>query len=162
MDWDASEGNPQATLSQFANLGGLRSLGKAKVSAVAATSDKRGQDGADRVTTVTVTNTSAKPIVGFFVRTDIRRGNANGTERAGDNQVTSDLWNDNDVTLWPGESQTLSVSYSSADLRGTTPVVSVSGWNVGKVDVAAPDTNAARAAQQRAATAHGVLHIGGK
>jgi exo-1,4-beta-D-glucosaminidase len=160
VDWAASEGNPQATLSQFANLQGLQSLGRAKVSVVAATSDRPGQDGADRVSTVTVTNTSKQPVVGFFLRADVRRGNVNGTERPGDNQVTSGLWSDNDVMLWPGESQTLGVSYKSADLHGATPVISVSGWNVGKVDVAAPDTNAARTAQQRAADARGVLHIG--
>jgi exo-1,4-beta-D-glucosaminidase len=87
---------------------------------------------------VRITNTSTTPIVGFFLRSDIRRGNPNGTERPGDNQVASGLWSDNDITLWPGESQTLTVSYRSADLNGATPVISVSGFNVGKIDVAAP------------------------
>jgi exo-1,4-beta-D-glucosaminidase len=160
VDWDATMGNPQATTSQYANLQDLQALGKAKVSAVASTSSKRGSDGADTVSTVTITNTSNKPVVGFFLRTDIRRGNANGTEQPGDNQVATGLWNDNDVTLWPGESQTLSVSYTSADLHGAKPVISVSGWNVGKVDVAAPNTSAARVAEQRAETARGVVHIG--
>ena len=75
---------------------------------------------------MTITNTSSTPIVGFFLRADIRRGTASGTELSGDNQVASGLWNDNDITLWPGESQTLSVTYKAADLRGATPVVSVS------------------------------------
>jgi exo-1,4-beta-D-glucosaminidase len=149
-------GNPQATISQYANLRGLRSLGKAKVSAVASTSRQRGS----AVSSVTITNTSNKPVVGFFLRADIRRGNANGTEQAGDNQVATGLWDDNDVTLWPGESQTLRVSYKVADLHGATPVISVSGWNAGKVDVVAPDTLAARAAERRAETVRGVVHIG--
>jgi exo-1,4-beta-D-glucosaminidase len=161
IDWDATMGNPQATTSQSADLTGLQSLAKAKLSAVASTSARPGPNGADRVSTVTVTNTSTKPVVGFFVRADVRRGNANGTERSGDNQVTSGLWDDNDITLWPGESQTLSVSYRSADLHGATPVISVSGWNAGKVDVAAPNTAAARAAENRAETARGVLHVNG-
>ena len=67
--------------------------------------------------------------MGFFLRADVRRGTAAGTVRPGDNQVTSALWSDNDITLWPGESQTLTVSYRSADLHGATPVVTVSGWN---------------------------------
>jgi exo-1,4-beta-D-glucosaminidase len=39
------------------------------------------------------------------------------------------LWSDNDVTLWPGESQTITATYRHADLRGAAPVVTVSGWN---------------------------------
>jgi len=44
----------------------------------------------------------------------------------------------NDITLFPGESQTLTVTYDSADLQGATPVISVSGWNVPKTEIAAP------------------------
>ncbi|HEX3591887.1 MAG TPA: hypothetical protein VHV74_19875 [Pseudonocardiaceae bacterium] len=69
------------------------------------------------------------------------------------------MWSDNDVTLWPGESQTLRVTYPAADLHGAAPVISVSGWNAGKIDVAAPATATARAAERRAETAHGVVHI---
>ncbi len=134
VDWSATQGNPQATMTQYANLLALRSLGKARVSAVA---DTRVA-GPDATTKVTVTNTSSSPIVGFFLRADIRRGTAGGAELPGDNQVTSGLWSDNDITLWPGESQTLTVDYRTADLRGAAPVVSVSGWNVGRIDVAAP------------------------
>jgi hypothetical protein len=39
-------------------------------------------------------------------------------------------WSDNDVTLWPGESETLHASYRGASLSGAALVVSVSGWNV--------------------------------
>jgi len=134
-------------------------LGTAKVSAVASTTGRRGPNGADTVSTVTITNTSHTPIVGFFLRSDIRRGNPHGTEQAGDNEVTSGLWSDNDITLWPGESQTLSVTYRKADLHGATPVISISGCNVDKIDVAAPDTAWARAGERQAATAPGVLHI---
>jgi len=44
---------------------------------------------------------------------------------------------DNDIALFPGESQTLTVTWNSADLRGATPVVSVSGWNVPTIDISA-------------------------
>jgi exo-1,4-beta-D-glucosaminidase len=33
------------------------------------------------------------------------------------------------VTLWPGESETLRATYRRADLRGASPVVSVSAQN---------------------------------
>jgi exo-1,4-beta-D-glucosaminidase len=36
-------------------------------------------------------------------------------------------WNVNDITLWPGESQTLRASYRRSALRGASPVVSVFG-----------------------------------
>src|SRR5207248_811200 len=119
------------------DLSGLRSLAKANVSVTANTTAQPGPNGADTRTTVTITNTSSTPTVGFFLRADVRRGNADGSVQAGDNQVTSALWSDNDTTLWPGESETLVANYASADLHGATPVVSVSGWNVGTVDVAA-------------------------
>jgi exo-1,4-beta-D-glucosaminidase len=38
------------------------------------------------------------------------------------------LWSDNDVTLWPGESITLSAHLTTAGIGA--PVVEVSGWNV--------------------------------
>jgi len=44
--------------------------------------------------------------------------------------LQSSLWQNNDITLFPGESQTLTVSYDSASLHGATPVITVSGWNV--------------------------------
>ena len=87
---------------------------------------------------MTITNTSAAPTVGFFLRADVRRGTAAGTELAGDNELQSSIWTGNDITLWPGESQTLTATYSSADLQGATPVISVSGWNRPKIDIAAP------------------------
>jgi exo-1,4-beta-D-glucosaminidase len=40
------------------------------------------------------------------------------------------VWNDNDITLWPGESESMTSTYSSTGLRGQPTVVTVSGWNV--------------------------------
>jgi exo-1,4-beta-D-glucosaminidase len=39
-------------------------------------------------------------------------------------------WSDNEVSLWPGESATLTATYRTSDLKGATPSVRVSGWNV--------------------------------
>ncbi|HJP80146.1 MAG TPA: beta-mannosidase [Pseudonocardiaceae bacterium] len=138
VDWTKTLGNPQATMSQYANLQGLRNLAPANVKVVATTSNAPGPNGANTVTSVTITNTSNTPAVGFFLRADVRKGNAAGQPLPGDNQVVSALWSDNDVTLWPGESETLSATYRSSDLGGAQPVVSLSGWNTGTVDVAAP------------------------
>jgi exo-1,4-beta-D-glucosaminidase len=48
--------------------------------------------------------------------------------------VRSANWSDNDVTLWPGESEKLTATDDSADLQGATPVVSVSGSNIPRAD----------------------------
>jgi len=137
-NWSQTLGQPQGTLSQYANLQALKTLPQASVAATAATTHQAGPNGADLATTVTITNNSAAPTGGFFLRADVRRGTASGTELAGDNELQSSIWNDNDVTLWPGESETLTATYSSADLQGATPVISVYGWNMAKIDVAAP------------------------
>jgi exo-1,4-beta-D-glucosaminidase len=137
VDWPATIGNPQATMSQFANLKQLQGLPTAKLRVAATTCHRRGPVGADTLTKVRITNTSKTPTVAFFLRADVRRGAANGTPDAGDNQVLPIFWNDNDLTLWPGESETLTASYRSSDLRGHSPVVSVSGWNVPTSDVPA-------------------------
>ncbi|WUC68900.1 exo-beta-D-glucosaminidase [Streptomyces sp. NBC_00667] len=38
-------------------------------------------------------------------------------------------WSDNQVSLWPGESVTLTATYRTADLRGAAPRLRISGWN---------------------------------
>jgi exo-1,4-beta-D-glucosaminidase len=138
VNWGATVGNPQATMSQYGNLRELRSLGRAGVSVSATTAAQSGPDGADTVTNVTITNDSTKPTVAFFLRADVRRGSRSGAPAHGDNEVLPVFWSGNDVTLWPGESETLSASYRRADLRGASPVVSVSGWNQPVVNVPAP------------------------
>ncbi|MBM9504422.1 glycoside hydrolase family 2 protein [Actinacidiphila acididurans] len=136
-NWNKTLGSPQASMSQYADLTALKNLPAASVSGTAATTTQAGPGGADRKVTVTVTNTSSQPTVGFFLRADVRRGTASGTELSGDNELQSSIWSDNDTTLWPGESETLTATYRAADLQGATPVVSVSGWNVPRFDVVA-------------------------
>jgi exo-1,4-beta-D-glucosaminidase len=138
VNWSSSLGQPVGVLSQYSNMTALQSLPQATISATATTARQSGPGGADLATAVTITNTSATSTVAFLLRTDVRRGTAAGQELPGDNELQSSLWNANDITLWPGESQTVTVTYDSADLDGATPVISVSGWNVPKVDVAAP------------------------
>ncbi len=126
INWPKTIGQPQATMSYYANLSGLRGLAPATVSVTAHTA----ADGADDVTSVTITNTSSTAAPAFFVRADVRRGNAAGVPAAGDNEVLPALWSDNDTTLWPGESETLQVRYAAATLRGAAPVITVAGQNV--------------------------------
>ncbi len=129
VNWPKTIGQPQATMTSYANLTGLRSLAPATVSVTAHTT----ADGGDDVTDVTITNTSATTAPAFFIRADVRRGSAAGGvggDGLGDDEVLPALWSDNDTTLWPGESETLQVRYAAAALHGASPVITVSGQNV--------------------------------
>ena len=136
VNWSATIGNPQATMTRYADLTQLRSLAPARVQVTASTRPSSGA-GADTETDVTITNTSSRPTVAFFLRADVRRGSPSGAPAADDNEVLPIFWSDNDVTLWPGESETLRATYARSALQGATPVVSVSGWNVPTQDVPA-------------------------
>jgi exo-1,4-beta-D-glucosaminidase len=136
VSWSKTLGQPQGTVSTYANLTGLQTLPNSAITATSSTVNQAGPDGADRATTVTITNTSSSTVA-FLLRADIRRGTATGQELSGDNELQSSLWQNNDITLFPGESQTLTVTWNSADLQGATAVVSVSGWNVAKIDLLA-------------------------
>jgi exo-1,4-beta-D-glucosaminidase len=136
VNWSKTLGQPQGVISTYANLQSLQTLPQSAVSTTASTTTQSGPAGADRATTVTITNTS-QSTVAFLLRADIRRGTAGGQELAGDNELQSSIWQANDITLFPGESQTLTVTWNSADLQGATAVVSVSGWNVPKIDILA-------------------------
>ena len=129
-------GQPQGTLSQYVNLQALKTLLQVSVTATATTTHRGGPDGAGLAATVTITGTSAAPAVGFFLRADVPRGTAAGTELAGTASCSPRSGSDNEITLWPGEWQTLTAACSSADLAA--PVISVSGWNRPKIDIAAP------------------------
>ena len=137
VNWPETIGRPQATVSQYANLTQLRSLPTARVTVSAVTQPQAGPDGTDTVTNVTITNTSTTPTVAFFLRADVRRGSVRGSPAPGDNEVLPIFWSDNDIALWPGESQTLHASYRRSGLRGAAPTVSVSGWNLPAIDLAA-------------------------
>ena len=91
IDWDSTEGNPQADngdpLSQYADLTALQQLPSEPVQVAAATQPA----GGGKVTTsVTITNPASNKAVAFFLRADVRRGSASGSVASGDNQVLPD------------------------------------------------------------------------
>ncbi len=128
-NWSKSLDKPVGVISTYANLTGLNTLvtiPASSISVTASTATQSGPDGADRATTVTITNNSSS--VAFLLRADVRRGTGT-TPAAGDNELQSSIWQNNDITLFPGESQTIVATWSSSDLQGLSPVISVSGWN---------------------------------
>jgi exo-1,4-beta-D-glucosaminidase len=135
-NWSKSLGAPVGSISTYANLTGLNSLatiGSSSIAVTAHTATQSGPDGADRATTVTITNNSTS--VAFLLRADVRRGTGT-TPAAGDNELQSSIWQDNDITLFPGESQSIVVTWNSSDLQGLSPIIGVSGWNTPTQNVA--------------------------
>ncbi|MBV8853559.1 MAG: hypothetical protein JOY91_09170, partial [Sinobacteraceae bacterium] len=124
-------------VTRYADLTPLQTL-------PAATSEVRAtmrQEGAELITVVTLTVPSSSRAVALFQHVSIKR-------TAGGEPMLPVLWSDNDITLWPGESFTLTARFaaqgaglSAAGLPGTgiagaesrgaeSPVIEVSGWNV--------------------------------
>lgn len=104
-------------VTRYADLTPLQSL-------PTATSEVRAtmrHDGAEDVTTVTLEVPPSSRALALFQHVSIRQSE-------GGELVLPILWSDNDVTLWPGESLTLTAR--SATPSVATPVVEVSGWNV--------------------------------
>jgi exo-1,4-beta-D-glucosaminidase len=136
IDWSKTIGQPQATMTSYADLTGLRDLPAAQLGVTAATRAAGRSD----VTDVTITNTSATSAAAFFIRSDLRRGSAAGGaggSMSSDDDVAPVQWSDNDISLWPGESETLHARYRRAALGGSSPVVTVSGWNVAPLQIPA-------------------------
>ena len=116
LDWDHS--NWYLTpVTQYADLTALQSLPVA-TSEVHATTRHEGNED---VTTVTLSVPASSRAVALFQHVSIRRG-AHG------DLALPVLWNDNDVTLWPGESMVLVARYASEG--SVAPVVEVGGWRV--------------------------------
>jgi exo-1,4-beta-D-glucosaminidase len=123
LDWKNS--NWYLTpLTQYADLTALQSL-PAATSNVQATTRR---DGDDDVTTVTLSVPDSSKVVALFQHLSIRKS-------AGGDAALPILWSDNDVTLWPGESLTVTARYAAKGV--TAPVVEAGGWNVPVQHVAA-------------------------
>ena len=116
LDWPHS--NWYLTpVTQYADFTTLKSL-PATTSEVHATTRREGKD---EVTTVTLSVPASSKAVALFQHLSIRH-DAHGE------LVLPIRWTDNDVTLWPGESITLTARYETQGIA--LPVVEVSGWNV--------------------------------
>ena len=112
LAWDKSEWYV-TPLTEFADLTGLSQLPPAEVAATA-----RFESGRARVT---LRNPSKA--LAFLLHLAVRKG-------TGGEEVLPVLWDDNYVTLLPGETREIAAAYAPKDLGGATPVVTVDGWNV--------------------------------
>ena len=111
----------------FANFTGLSSL---PVNSSVTASASRTVAGAQQTVTITLQNGSPTDIA-FFVRPEVTAGN-------GGNEVVPISYTDNYVTLWPGESTTITATYDTADLGGQAPYLRLRGWNLPTTSAAVP------------------------
>lgn len=148
----AGAASPATT--QYADMTQLQSLPRATVAVETAT----GGTGNDRFTDVTLTNTGNT--VAFLLRADLRRDCPDsqcppvGPLSLSDNEILPVTYSDNDITLWPGESQTIRITYAQSQVHGQTPDVSISGWNLPGATVSA--STAARTTLPSRVTSHGM------
>jgi exo-1,4-beta-D-glucosaminidase len=106
-------------VKSLADYTALRSMPTATVNATARFSSSDGT-GTARVTLKNPGNTIA-----FFMRMQI-------TGR-GDEEALPVLWEDNYISLLPGETRTITATYRLRDLGGAPPRFVVTGWNVRRV-----------------------------
>jgi len=104
-------------LSSYADYKDLGTLPKVRVDLSAASHTHGGEE----VTEVTVKNPGSS--LAFFIHLEVHKGKDGG-------DVHPIQWQDNYVSLVPGESRKIAATYSAAQLDGAKPVVQVDGWNI--------------------------------
>jgi exo-1,4-beta-D-glucosaminidase len=112
LAWDKSEWY-YTPVTGYADLTGLQQLPPAEV--------KAGARFAPGRASVTLENPSKA--LAFLVHLAVRKG-------PGGEEVLPVLWEDNYVTLLPGEKRELTATYAPKDLGDAAPAVSVDGWNI--------------------------------
>jgi exo-1,4-beta-D-glucosaminidase len=115
-DWNRSTWY-YTPISSYADFTALAGLPKVRLESPFATAAQ----GEDEVTRVSLKNPSSN--LAFFVHLEIRKGNDGG-------DVHPIHWEDNYVSLLPGETRELGATYRKSDLAGAKPVVRMDGWNV--------------------------------
>jgi exo-1,4-beta-D-glucosaminidase len=117
LDWANATWFRTPTLT-FADFTALARLPKVRLQVDSATE----RAGAECQTRVTLENRSGA--LAFFVRLQVKRS-TDGEE------ILPVLWQDNYVSLLPGETREITARYRASDLGPAEPVVAVSGFNVG-------------------------------
>ncbi|MGW2516804.1 glycoside hydrolase family 2 protein [Streptomyces sp. NPDC001617] len=124
LDWANTDWYYTPTTS-YADLKGLSSMAQVPVSATASTVSA----GSTSTTTVTLRNTGSGKTPSLL--TDVHLVDAKGQP------VLPVQWSDDEVSLWPGESVTLTATCRTSDLHGDAPHIRVSGWNTRELTVPA-------------------------
>jgi exo-1,4-beta-D-glucosaminidase len=103
--------------ASYADFTGISQLPKVKLKV----SDRTEHQGEEAITHVTIENPSKS--LAFFVRLKVDKG-VKGDE------ILPVVWEDNYVSLLPGEKREIAATYRASELGAAKAAVEVSGWNV--------------------------------
>ncbi len=116
LDWEKSNWYTTPT-SSYADYTALSQLPKVKLKVV----DRTERKSEEAITHVTLENPSKS--LAFFVRLKVNKGK-------GGAEILPVVWQDNYISLLPGEKQEVTATYRAQELGSAQPAVEVSGWNV--------------------------------
>lgn len=116
LDWAKSNWWMTPTAS-YADFTAISQLPKVKLKVT----DRTERKGEDAITHVTIENPSKN--LAFFVRLKVDKG-AKGEE------ILPVVWEDNYISLFPGEKRWITATYHASELGTAKAAVEVSGWNV--------------------------------
>ena len=116
LDWAKSNWWTTPT-SSFADFTALKQLPKVHLKVNNATE----HHGEESLTRVTLENPSKS--LAFFIRLKVNKG-GKGEE------ILPVVWQDNYISLLPGEKREVTATYRTSDLGTSRPAVEVSGWNI--------------------------------
>jgi exo-1,4-beta-D-glucosaminidase len=116
LDWAKSNWYTTPTIS-YTDFTALSQLPKIKLKLTERT-DRRGEDA---ITHVTLENPSKS--LAFFVRLKVNQG-------PGGPEILPVIWQDNYISLLPGEKREVSATYRAKELGTSKPAAEVKGWNV--------------------------------
>jgi exo-1,4-beta-D-glucosaminidase len=121
MAWDETKWY-YTPVKRYADMTGLDALPPAEVKPTVsfARSGGRGR--------VHVVLGNPSEAMAFFVHLSVRKGE-------GGEEVLPVLWEDNDVTLAPGETLEVGATWAAEDLGSATPVLRIEGWNVARTTI---------------------------
>ena len=115
IDWSKSNWYTTPTAA-YADFTALARLPKVKLEVA----DRSERQGESEVTHVTLENPSKD--LAFFVRLKVDKGK-------GGQEILPVLWEDNYISLLPGERREITATYRASELGAAKPYVEVKGWN---------------------------------
>ena len=115
LDWDKT--NYFTTPAKYADMSGLVTLSSTNVE----WNSQIERRNDEQIVRVTLRNAGKN--LAFMVRVELKHGQ-------GSDDIAPVFWEDNYISLLPGESRTLTAVVNVRNLRGAVPVVHVDGWNV--------------------------------
>ncbi len=116
LDWEKSNWYTTPTAS-YADYTALSQLPKVKLR-IADHTERKGEEA---ITHVMLENPSKS--LAFFVRLKVNQGK-------GGDEILPVIWQDNYISLLPGEKREITATYRAQELGAAQPAVEVSGWNM--------------------------------